>query len=123
MIPCRCFAALVSILAFVVGCANQDDPHRGVEIGADNAAVDAVFTSWDQPGSPGCALGVYPETGYFTKPNWNFIDIISPADLVTEALGWVAAGVRLLGGCCGTSPDHIKALKAAMPELEAARSA
>ena len=58
MIPCRRFAALVSILALAVGCANQDDPHRGVETGADNAAVDAVFASWDQPGSPGCALAV-----------------------------------------------------------------
>ncbi len=58
MITRRRFAALVSILAFAVGCANQDDPHRGVETGADNAAVDAVFASWDQPGSPGCALGV-----------------------------------------------------------------
>jgi methionine synthase I (cobalamin-dependent) len=43
--------------------------------------------------------------------------------VVTEALGWVEAGVRLLGGCCGTSPDHIKALQAAIPELEAARRA
>jgi methionine synthase I (cobalamin-dependent) len=35
----------------------------------------------------------------------------------------VAQGVRLLGGCCGTSPDHIEALQAAIPELEAARGA
>jgi CubicO group peptidase (beta-lactamase class C family) len=58
VIPCHRFAALVSILALAVSCANQDDSHRGVETGADNAAVDAVFASWDQPGSPGCALGV-----------------------------------------------------------------
>jgi len=36
-----------------------------------------------------------------TGLSWNFVDIITPADLVTEALGWVAAGVRLPGGCCG----------------------
>jgi len=47
MIPCRRFAALVSVLALAVGCANENDPHRGVETGADNAAVDAVFASWD----------------------------------------------------------------------------
>jgi CubicO group peptidase (beta-lactamase class C family) len=58
MILCRRFAAFVSILALTVGCANENDPHRGVETGADNAAVDAVFASWDQPDSPGCALGV-----------------------------------------------------------------
>jgi homocysteine S-methyltransferase len=85
------------------------------EIGAIPEAIELVRQRWSGP------IGVYPESGYFTKPNWNFVDVISPADLVTEALGWVAAGVRLLGGCCGTSPDHIKALQAAMPELEAAR--
>ena len=87
------------------------------EIGAIPQAIELVRQRWSGP------MGVYPESGYFTKPNWNFVDVIPPADLVTEALGWVSAGVRLLGGCCGTSPDHIKALRAAMPELEAARSA
>lgn len=87
------------------------------EIGAIPEAIALVRERWSGP------IGVYPESGYFTKPNWNFVDVISPADLVTEALGWVAAGVRLLGGCCGTSPEHIKALRGAMPELEAARKA
>jgi len=87
------------------------------EIGAIPEAIELVRNRWSGP------IGVYPESGYFTKPNWNFVNVISPADLVTEALGWVAAGARLLGGCCGTSPAHIKALQAAMPELEAARSA
>lgn len=87
------------------------------EIGAIPDAIELVRQRWSGP------IGVYPESGYFTKPHWNFVDVISPADLVTEALGWVAAGVRLLGGCCGTNPEHIEALHAAMPELEAARSA
>ena len=85
------------------------------EIAAIPEAIALVRERWSGP------IGVYPESGYFTKPNWNFVDVISPADLVSEALGWVTAGVRLLGGCCGTSPEHIKALRDAMPELEAAR--
>ena len=67
-------------------------------------------------------IGVYPEAGYFAPPNWHWNDVISPENLVREALGWVESGVRLLGGCCGTSPEHIRAFQAAMPELEAARS-
>jgi S-methylmethionine-dependent homocysteine/selenocysteine methylase len=85
------------------------------EIDAIPGAIELVRQRWSGP------IGVYPESGYFTKPNWNFVDIISPADFVTEALGWVGSGVRLIGGCCGTSPDHIEALQAAMPELERAR--
>jgi len=87
------------------------------EIRAIPEAIKLVRQRWSGP------IGVYPESGYFTKPNWNFVDVIPPADLVSEALGWVTAGVRLLGGCCGTGPEHIKAFQAAMPELEAARSA
>lgn len=79
-------------------------------------AIELLRQTWDGP------VGVYPESGYFTQPNWNFVDVIAPGDLVDEARQWVADGARLLGGCCGTSPDHIRALKKAMPELNAARS-
>ena len=87
------------------------------EVGAIPEAIELVRQRWSG------LVGVYPESGYFTQPHWNFVDVIPPADLVDEALGWVAAGVRMLGGCCGTSPEHIEALHAAMPELEAARKA
>lgn len=87
------------------------------EIRAVPEAIELLRERWSGP------IGVYPESGHFTQPHWNFVDVISPEDLVTEALGWVSAGARLLGGCCGTSPEHIRALKAALPKLEAARSA
>ena len=68
------------------------------------AALKLVKDRWDGP------LGVYPESGYFTKPNWNFVHVIQPQDLVAEARDWMQSGVRLFGGCCGTSPEHIQAL-------------
>ena len=55
-------------------------------------------------------IGVYPESGYFEMPNWNFIDIIKPEKLITYAHEWVDLGAKLLGGCCGISCDHIKQL-------------
>ena len=75
------------------------------------AAIKLVRERWAGP------MGVYPESGYFTKPNWNFVDVIPPDELVREASGWVESGVRLLGGCCGTSPEHIKALRDAKPDF------
>ena len=54
----RRFAAVATILALAVSCTRQDDLRTGVETGDDNAAVDAVFASWELPGSPGCALAV-----------------------------------------------------------------
>ena len=68
------------------------------------AGLEAVKRHWSGP------LGAYPESGYFIMPNWQFVDIIAPDDLVREAAAWVEAGVQLLGGCCGLGPAHVAAL-------------
>jgi S-methylmethionine-dependent homocysteine/selenocysteine methylase len=34
----------------------------------------------------------------------------SPRELARHASRWVARGARIVGGCCGTSPDHIRAM-------------
>lgn len=67
-------------------------------------ALRLLRLHWNGP------VGVYPESGYFEMPNWNFVDIIEPGDLVVAARGWVDDGARLLGGCCGLGPAHIAAL-------------
>jgi 5-methyltetrahydrofolate--homocysteine methyltransferase len=38
----------------------------------------------------------------------------SPPEMASALPDLLAAGVRILGGCCGTTPEHIKALKAAL---------
>lgn len=58
-------------------------------------------------------IGVYPESGYFTMPEWHFVDIIQPQELVKLATDWVNKGVRMVGGCCGLGPAHIAALATA----------
>lgn len=37
--------------------------------------------------------------------------VAEPGALVPEAAAWIAAGARIIGGCCGTTPEHIAALK------------
>ncbi len=59
-------------------------------------------------------VGVYPESGYFKMPNWQFVDIIKPGELVQVAEHWVDRGVRMVGGCCGLGPEHIAALRQAL---------
>ncbi len=71
-------------------------------------AVDIVRKYWDGP------VGVYPEAGYFTMPNWNFVDIIEPDKLAKAAQAWVDSGVCLVGGCCGLGPEHVAALRQAL---------
>ena len=55
-------------------------------------------------------LTAYPDSGYFTMPNWQFEKVIEPKELRRFANQWVADGVQVLGGCCGLSPEHIAAL-------------
>ena len=67
-------------------------------------ALDIVRKYWDGP------LGAYPESGYFKMPDWTFVDIIAPEDLVEKARNWRHKGVTIFGGCCGLGPEHIAAL-------------
>ena len=85
------------------------------EVDAVSEALTVVRERWAGP------VGVYPESGYFTQPNWNFVDVISPDDLARESRGWIDDGARLVGGCCGTGPDHIRALRQAVDAWDAAR--
>jgi homocysteine S-methyltransferase len=85
------------------------------EIGVTGEALARAKPRWSGP------MGAYPESGYFTMPHWNFVDVIAPADLVEQTRGWVAQGARIVGGCCGLGPTHIAALRDAMHELMAAR--
>lgn len=62
----------------------------------------------------GGPIGIYPESGYFTMPDWQFIDIIEPDELAKLAQHWVQDGVRMVGGCCGLGPLHIAALSNAL---------
>ena len=102
------YAALLPLGADVLNIMHSEIPVTG-------EALERARPLWDKP------MGAYPESGYFTMPNWNFVDVVSPQDLVAEAKGWVARGARILGGCCGLGPAHIAALRDAMPELMAAR--
>ena len=71
-------------------------------------ALAIVKLHWEGP------IGIYPESGYFTMPNWQFVDIIEPEKLAEFAQTWVNNGVRMVGGCCGLGPEHIAALRQAL---------
>jgi len=72
-----------------------------------NVVGDAVAIVGDVFKGPRLA---YPDSGYFEMPNWQFKDVIAPAEFLSFATQWVADGVQVVGGCCGLTPDHIAAL-------------
>ena len=54
-------------------------------------------------------IGVYPDSGYFEMPNWNFTEVIPAEKLEGFYAEWLDMGVQLIGGCCGLTIDHIHA--------------
>ena len=66
--------------------------------------LDLVARHWAGP------RGAYPHSGHFARPNWVFEDI-APAALADEAERWLDQGAALVGGCCGTRPAHIRAIR------------
>jgi len=46
---------------------------------------------------------------------WTNTGDVSPEQYAERARTWLALGLRLVGGCCGTTPAHIQALCANLP--------
>ena len=78
--------------------------HSNVNLIGD--ALDLLHQHFDGP------LMAYPDSGYFIMPNWQFENVIAPADLCTAADDWVARGAQLIGGCCGLTLEHMQHLAA-----------
>ena len=61
-------------------------------------ALTTIRTRWGGP------LGAYPEVGDGRHST------VAPGELAAEAREWLAAGARIVGGCCGTTPEHVGTL-------------
>jgi S-methylmethionine-dependent homocysteine/selenocysteine methylase len=91
--------------AVLVNCAPSADIH---------AAIETLKTSARGP------IGGYAHIGRFSPPSWKFeffpqfadTEQCSPEQFAGEAIGWRKQGAQIVGGCCGTGPAHIAALRA-----------
>ena len=59
-------------------------------------------------------LAAQPNAGVPRSVEGRNIYLCSPEYMASYARKFVAAGVRLVGGCCGSTPEHIRVMKAAM---------
>ena len=64
-------------------------------------------------------LAAQPNAGMPRSVEGRNIYLCSPEYMASYARKFVAAGVRLVGGCCGTTPDHIRTMKSALRAGEA----
>jgi homocysteine S-methyltransferase len=64
-------------------------------------------------------LSAQPNAGIPRSVDGRNIYLCSPEYMASYARKFVAAGVRLVGGCCGTTPEHIRVMKSALRVGEA----
>jgi S-methylmethionine-dependent homocysteine/selenocysteine methylase len=70
-------------------------------------------------------IGAYPNIGYNRASEalkqgrqWHDLDTTSytPVDLAGDGAVWLTMGAQIVGGCCGTTPEHIAALRRVVPQ-------
>src|SRR5215470_8001005 len=97
--------------ADVIGCNCSVGPVAMLE------ALERVRAATSLP------ISAQPNAGIPRSVEGRNIYLCSPEYMASYAKKFVAAGVRLIGGCCGTTPEHIRAMKAALRVGEARTSA
>ncbi len=86
--------------ADVIGCNCSVGP------GAMLSAIERVHQVTN-----GIPLSAQPNAGMPRAVEGRNIYLCSPEYMANYVPQYVAAGVRLIGGCCGTTPEHIKVMK------------
>jgi len=64
-------------------------------------------------------LAAMPNAGIPRAVEGRNIYLISPEYMASFARKAIAAGVQIVGGCCGTTPNHIRAMRSAMRAIDA----
>jgi methionine synthase / methylenetetrahydrofolate reductase (NADH) len=64
-------------------------------------------------------LSAQPNAGIPRSVDGRNIYLCSPEYMASYARKFIAAGVRVVGGCCGTTPEHIRVMKNALRVGEA----
>jgi methionine synthase / methylenetetrahydrofolate reductase(NADPH) len=93
--------------ADVIGCNCSVGPVAMLE------AIERVRAVTSLP------LAAQPNAGIPRSVEGRNIYLCSPEYMASYARKFVAAGVRVVGGCCGTTPDHIRVMKSALRVGEA----
>lgn len=61
---------------------------------------------------PDKAIVVYPNSGeVFDAQDKTWSGVVTAEDWATAAQAWAAAGANIIGGCCRTGPQHIRAIR------------
>lgn len=104
-------AALDEAGADIIGVNHSDGPVSVLN------AIERLARVTKRP------LVAQPNAGLPRNVEGRNIYLTTPEYLAEYARNFIKAGARLVGGCCGTTPAHVKAMKSAVRMLEPAHPA
>src|SRR5258708_16039188 len=93
--------------ADVIGCNCSVGPVAMLD------AIERVRAATSLP------ISAQPNAGIPRSVEGRNIYLCSPEYMASYARKFVAAGVRLIGGCCGTTPEHVRVMKSALRAAQA----
>src|SRR5438105_839208 len=73
------------------------------------------------PAAGSLPLAIQPNAGLPSRVGERLIYLSSPAYMAEYAARMVEAGARIVGGCCGTTPQHIAAMREALDRQRPSR--
>ncbi|HEY4382768.1 MAG TPA: homocysteine S-methyltransferase family protein [Acidobacteriaceae bacterium] len=95
-------ARLSELGADLIGCNCSDGPE---------SVLHAIERMRRVTGLP---LAAMPNAGLPRKSNGRWVYAVSPEEMAGFARRAVEVGATLVGGCCGTTPEHTRAMRVAM---------
>lgn len=102
--PLKMVGALLDLGVEVMGINCSVGPQKVLEIACQMLGAGASLVS------------AMPNAGLPTQAGGRLIYLSTPAYFAQMAKEMVAAGIKVIGGCCGTTPAHIAAMRSALDE-------
>jgi homocysteine S-methyltransferase len=106
--PARVALVLAELGANVIGANCSVGPSGTLDVVEEMAAALRPF--------PKAMLSAQPNAGLPSRIEHRFLYVSTPEYFADYAQRFVGAGVRLVGGCCGTTPRHIAAMRRSLGE-------
>lgn len=92
--------------------------HLGVDVVGANCGIgpQSTFDAVERMRSAGVPLAAMPNAGAPSRLEGRYLYFSTPEYFADYARRFVDSGVALLGGCCGTTPGHVLAMRQAIEQ-------
>ena len=89
----------------------------GVNCGAGPHACLEALEAFGPAGAGAPARSIAPNAGLPQRVDGQFVYAADPGYFAASVASMTAAGASLVGGCCGTTPEHTAAMRAALDSV------